>query len=152
MRIPVLALAAFALIGAAPMTHHATGTFEVKITPEAQGAAPEGGMPTARMALAKTFSGGMVGTAEGTMLSVGVPQPGHAAAYVAVDQFNGTVDGKAGGFLLLHRATMTKAGGGDMSVTIAPDSGTGSLAGIEGALKIEIVGGKHHYDLSYTLP
>jgi hypothetical protein len=154
LRLPAL-LCALALTAAAPgekAMHHATGTFEVKITPEAQGPAPEGGLPTARMGLAKTFSGGMTGTAVGTMLSAGMPKPGEVAVYVAVDQFRGTVDGKAGGFVLLHRGTMTKAGGGDLSVVIAPDSGTGALEGIEGTLSIEVTGGQHKYDLTYTLP
>ena len=131
---------------------HATGTFDVTITPEASGDAPTGGVPTARMAIAKTFIGGMTGTAAGTMLSAGVPQPGQAAAYVAVDQFTGSVDGHKGGFVLLHRGTMTKAGASDLSITIAPDSGTGALTGIAGSLSIEIAGGVHRYDLSYTLP
>ena len=132
--------------------HHATGTFEVKITPEARGDAPAGGMPTSRMGVAKTFSGGMTGTATGTMLAAGAPKAGSAAGYVAVDQFSGSVDGKAGGFLLLHRGTMTKAGGSDLSVVIAPDSGTGALEGIAGTFDIKIEGGVHRYDLAYTLP
>lgn len=129
---------------------HATGTFEVKLTPEAQSPAAEGAMATGRMALAKTFSGGMTGTASGTMLSAG--SPGAAMAYVAIDQFRGSVNGRSGGFLLLHRGTMTKAGGGDLSIVIAPDTGTGALAGIEGTLSIEIRNGVHHYDLAYKLP
>lgn len=132
--------------------HHATGTFEVKMTPEAQGDAPGGGMPTSRMGIAKTFSGGMTGSATGTMLAAGTPKPGSAAGYVAIDQFTGAVDGKAGGFLLLHRGTMSKVGGGDLSVIIAPDSGTGALEGIEGSFSIEMKDGKHFYDLAYTLP
>jgi hypothetical protein len=131
---------------------HATGTFEVKVTPEAQSNAPPGGRPVARMALSKTFHGGLNGSAEGIMLSVGVPAPGQAAAYVAVDQFHGTVDGRTGGFLLLHHATMSPDGTAAMSVTIAADSGTGELVGIEGALAIEIEGSQHRYDLAYTLP
>lgn len=148
---------ALAIIAAAPAPkdtkmHHATGTFEVTITPEAQGDAPKDGLATSRMGIAKTFSGGMTGTATGTMLAAGTPKPGQAAGYVAIDQFSGTVDGKAGGFLLLHRGTMTRAGGGELSVIIAPDSGTGALAGITGTLDIRIEGGQHHYTLSYTLP
>lgn len=131
---------------------HATGTFEVKITPEAQGDAPAGGMPTSRMGLAKTFSGGLAGEAHGTMLAAGAPKPGNAAAYVAIDQFQGLLDGRKGGFLLLHRGTMTRAGRSDLAIVIAPDSGTGDLAGIEGTLAIEIKDGKHFYDLTYTLP
>jgi hypothetical protein len=143
-------------IGAPPAAErtamkHAAGTFEVVITPEAQDAAA-GGMPTSRMGIAKTFSGGMAGTATGTMLAAGTPKPGQAAGYVAIDQFRGTVDGQAGGFLLLHRGTMTKAGGGDLSVIIAPDSGTDALEGITGTFAIGIKDGKHYYDLNYTLP
>lgn len=114
-----LALAGLALGGpvsaqaGATAVQHATGTFEVKITPEAQAPAPAGGLPTARMALAKTFAGAMQGDATGTMLSAGTPAPGQPAAYVAVDQFAGTLDGRRGAFLLLHRGTMTKAGRGD---------------------------------------
>ena len=149
-----LAIAALALIAAAPgerVMHHATGSFAVTITPEAQAPAPAGGMPTSRMGLAKTFSGGMVGHATGTMIAVGAPGPGKVAAYVAIDQFHGSVDGKTGGFLLLHRATMSSAGP-EMSVTLAPDSGTGALTGIAGTLAIEVTDGVHRYELTYSLP
>ena len=131
---------------------HATGSFEVTITPEAQAPAPEGGMPTSRMGLVKTFSGALVAEARGTMLAAGVPAAGQAAAYVAIDQVSGTLEGRTGGFVLVHRGTMTKAGGGDLSVIIAPDSGTGALEGIAGTLGIEIRDGRHLYDLAYTLP
>ncbi len=86
------------------------------------------------------------------MLAAGTPGPGKAAGYVAIDQVEATLDGRRGGFLLLHRGTMTKSGASDLSVVIAPDSGTGALAGIAGTLKIEISGGVHHYELAYTLP
>ena len=54
--------------------------------------------------------------------------------------------------MLLHRGTITKAGVSDLSVIIAPDSGTGALEGITGNFAIKIEGGAHHYDLAYTLP
>ena len=152
-----LALAALALVGAAPAQQrtnamHATGTFEVKITPEAQVDAPAGGVPTARMGITKTFFGAMTGTAIGTLLSAGEPKPGQAGAYVAVDQFRGMVDGHAGGFVLLHRGTMDKAGRPELAIVIAPDSGTGALEGIAGTFAIKVADGVHHYDLNYTLP
>lgn len=131
--------------------HHATGTFAVTMTPEAQADAPAGGLPTSRMGIAKTFSGAMIGQAVGTMLAAGTPGPGKVAAYVAVDQFEGSVDGRKGGFLLLHRGTMASAGA-ELSVVIAPDSGTGALKGIAGTFSIEVTGGEHRYDLAYTLP
>jgi len=132
--------------------HHATGTFEVTVTPEAQASGEGGALPTSRMGLLKRFAGGIDGTARGTMLAAGIPKAGNAAAYVAIDQFEGRVDGKAGGFALLHRGTMTKAGGGELTIIVAPDTGTGALSGIEGTLAITVEGGVHRYDFTYTLP
>lgn len=149
---PMLALAASVQASDSAMTHHATGSFEVSMNPEAQDAGPTGGIPTSRLGLSKRFSGGLDGTATGTMIAAGAPKPGTAAAYVAIDQFSGKLDGRSGGFVLVHRGTMTKAGSADLQVIVAPDSGTGGLEGITGTLTIRVDGGKHYYDLSYTLP
>ena len=46
------------------------------------------------------------------MLAAGTPKPGAAAAYVAIDQFTGKLEDRSGGFVLIHRGTMTKAGEG----------------------------------------
>ena len=131
--------------------HHAKGKFEVTVTPEAQVAAPgSDGVATGRMGLRKVFAGPLAGVATGTMLTAG--SPGQAMTYVAIDQFTGTLDGRAGGFVLAHRGTM---GGGHepaLSVEITPGSGTGALAGIAGTLSIAIVDKVHRYDLAYTLP
>ena len=154
-RVAAVALAMLAGAAVAQETrpmHHATGTFAVTMSPEAQAPAPEGGVATSRMGVAKTYAGALAATATGTMLAAGTPAPGQAAAYVAIEQVAGTLDGRSGGFVLVHRGTMTKAGGGDLRVEIAPDSGTGALAGIEGKLAIEVKDGKHFYDLAYTLP
>jgi hypothetical protein len=132
--------------------HHATGSFTVTVTPEAQAPGTDGAPATSRMAIAKTFAGDLVGTAHGTMLAAGTPGPGRAAAYVAIDQVHGTLDGRTGGFVLVHRGTISKAGAADLSVMIAPDSGTGGLAGIAGTLAIDQSHGDHRYDLAYTLP
>ena len=148
----MLAIALPAQGGARAVTHHVTGSFEVSMTPEAQDPGPAGGVPTSRMGLSKTFSGGLEGTAQGTMIAAGTPKPRAAASYVAIDQFTGKLEDRSGGFVLVHRGTMTKAGGADLQVIVAPDSGTGGLEGITGTLTIRIEGGKHYYDLDYTLP
>src|ERR1700721_1287941 len=106
------------------LTQEATGTFEVTVTPQEPSPPPEGGLPFGRFALKKTFVGQMVGKASGIMLSVGTPKAGAAAAYVALDQFVGTVDGRRGGFALIHRGVMSKSGAQDLDVRIATDSGT----------------------------
>jgi hypothetical protein len=140
--------------GAAPKEssmHHATGTFEVKMQPQGEiGPASGDGNNVGRMSLDKTFSGDLVGTGSGEMLAARSSVP-TSAAYVAVERVIGTLDGKAGTFVLVHRGVMH----GDtqqLEVLISPDSGTGALAGIAGKLGIRIEGGKHYYDLDYTLP
>jgi hypothetical protein len=131
---------------------HATGTFEVKTTPEFQTAAASGVYPTARLAIEKKFSGGLQGEAVGVMLSIGVPKPGEAAAYVAIDQFTGLVDGRKGSFALTHRATMSKSGKAVLEIQVVPDSGTGELQGIAGTLAVDASNGVHRYDFAYSLP
>lgn len=128
----------------------ACGSFDVTITPEAQPI--EGGSPTSRMALSKKFSGPLAGAAQGTMIAIGNPGAGEAASYVALDKFEGRLDDLQGGFVLIHRGTMTKTGAADLQVIIAPGSGTGALAGIAGELTITVEDGKHLYALDYLLP
>lgn len=131
--------------------HHATGTFEVKMQPQGEvGPAGSDGNTLGRMSLDKTFSGDLVGSGSGEMLAARSSVP-TSAAYVAIERVTGSLDGKAGTFVLVHRGVMH----GDtqqLEVLIAPDSGTGALAGIAGKLGIRVEGGKHYYDLDYTLP
>ena len=50
---------------------------------------------------------------------------------------SGQLDGRIGGFVLLHRGTMSKAGA-VASIASRADSGSGELTGIAGTLQIEI--------------
>jgi hypothetical protein len=43
-------------------------------------------------------------------------------------------------------------GEGELMVAVAPDSGTGAFVGLVGEMAIIIGGGKHSYELAYTLP
>ena len=148
---PILAAALVVFAPAvqdAPMTRHATGIFEVSITPvpPAEGAAPDA---TGRMLLGKTFHGGIEATAEGEML--GLMGPDRSGAYVALERVRGTVDGRAGTFALVHRGIMDK-GAQELLITVVPGSGTGELTGLTGVFHLTIEGGEHRYDLEYALP
>jgi hypothetical protein len=136
----------------AEIPREANGTFEVTVTPLEQSPGSEGTQMVARFRLKKAFQGPLEGKATGTMMSIGTPKLGSAAVYVALDQFSGTLDGRRGGFVLTHRATMSKAGAADLDIRIATDSGTGDLDGIAGTLGIDVRDGKHFYALKYTLP
>ena len=128
-------------------TNHATGTFEVKLTPQDdQAADPAMG----RMTIDKQWSGEISGTSRGQMLTGGDFKSG-SAGYVAMEKFTGTVKGRKGSFIFQHSATMT-AGQGDLTIAVVPNSGTEDLKGISGRLTIKIEGGKHFYDFEYSLP
>jgi hypothetical protein len=128
------------------MTNHATGTFEVKMTPQDDKSEDK---TMGRMTVAKQWQGDLEGTSKGQMLSGGDVSTG-SAGYVAIEKFSGTLKGRKGTFILQHSGTMTK-GVGQLTITVVPDSGTDELAGISGKLSIKIENGKHFYDFEYSL-
>ena len=87
------------------------------------------------------------GEARGQMLATRTGTPG-SAGYVALDRFEGTLDGRVGGFSLQHSGTMDR-GAPTLSIHVIPDSGTGELAGLRGTLAIRIEDGAHFYDFDY---
>ncbi len=129
---------------------HCSGTFKVSIQPPQLMVSPEGGPAQARRPLEKQFEGGLQGRSLGEMLAAGQPQQGEAA-YVALESFQGTLQGRPGGFALAHLGLM-QAGRHDLRIAIVPGSGMGALQGITGELTLRIEGGVHHYELAYTLP
>lgn len=130
-------------------SQHATGTFEVKITPAAS-SNPDGNVTLGRNALEKTFQGDLTGTSKGEMLTA-LTQTKGSAGYVAIEHASATLRGRKGGFALQHTGTMSH-GTQSLSITVVPDSGSGDLTGISGQMTIRIEGGKHFYDFEYTLP
>jgi hypothetical protein len=130
------------------MPSHASGTFDVKMTPQAA-TDKVGDATVGRYSLDKQFRGDLVGTSKGEMLAVGTAVEG-SAGYVAMEQVRGTLNGRTGGFALQHTGTMMR-GAAELNVTVVPDSGTGQLAGLAGKMTIKIDEGKHFYDFEYTL-
>ena len=130
------------------MVQHATGPFDVKITPQSEDKSE--GAALGRMALDKTFHGDLAATSHGEMLTA-MGQVEGSAVYVAIERIKGTLQGRNGTFALAHLGTMTR-GTQQLTINIVPDSGTDQLKGIAGSMTIKIEpGGKHFYDLSYTI-
>jgi hypothetical protein len=133
------------------MSHHASGTFDVTLTPQA---AEENGngngneLSVGRMTIDKQFAGDLIATSKGQMLAVGTKIKG-SAGYVAMEWVSGILQGRSGRFALQHGGTMTR-GAPELSITVVPDSGTGELAGLSGRMTIEIVEGKHSYGFDYA--
>jgi len=134
---------------AAPMSKHATGTFDVKLNVQTD---DKIGDPTVgRMSIDKVFHGDLEGTSKGQMLSTLTEVKG-SAGYVAIERVTGTLQGRTGSFSLQHNATMNR-GVPELNVIVIPDSGTGQLVGLAGKLNIIIApDGKHSYEFDYTLP
>ncbi len=127
---------------------HARGTFEVKLTPQADESAAGAGL--ARMTLDKRFHGDLEAASQGQMLSAGTAVQG-SAGYVALERVSGALHGRTGTFVLQHHGLMDR-GAPRLTITVVPDSGTGELAGLTGTMGIEIADGKHSYDFEHTLP
>lgn len=134
------------------MTQLAKGPFDVKLNPQPLALEDDGeGAARGRMSLDKRYHGDLEATAKGEMLTAMSGTQG-SAGYVAIEKVAGTLGGRAGTFALQHSATMTR-GAPDLRIIVVPDSGTGALAGLTGAMKIVIAeGGKHFYELDYDLP
>jgi hypothetical protein len=130
------------------VTNHASGTFEVKVTPQAP---DENGEPSVgRLSLDKQFHGDLEGTSKGQMLAVRSDVES-SAGYVAMERVTGTLAGRSGTFALQHNGVMNR-GAPTLAISVVPDSGTGQLAGIAGTMTIKIEEGKHFYEFDYTLP
>lgn len=131
-----------------PKSMIAKGEFEVKVTPltDDAGTLAEG---VGRLSLNKMFSGDLAGKSRGQMLGAGNDAQ-TLGGYVAMETFTGTLAGKKGSFVMQHNGTMDN-GKYSLNVEVVPGSGKGELAGITGKLKIIIEGGKHFYELEYSL-
>lgn len=130
------------------VTSHATGTFDVKVTPqptEDKSADPS----LARLTLDKQFHGDLEGSSKGQMLAASTSVKG-SAGYVAIERVTGTLRGRKGSFTLQHFGTMTR-GAPHLVVNVVPDSGTDELTGLAGTMTIKIEDGKHFYDFEYML-
>ena len=125
----------------------ASGTFEVKTTPQAPDAADSSGI--GRLLLDKVFKGDLEATSKGQMLGMGTAVEG-SAGYVAMEHVSGSLNGNEGTFALQHIGKMTR-GTPELTVSVVPDSGTAALAGLSGTMRIIIADGKHSYEFDYSL-
>ena len=126
----------------------ASGTFEVKITPQPKDEYADGAT-LGRMTIDKHFHGDLTGSSRGQMLTAGTPVKG-SAGYVAIEQVTGTIAGRAGTFILQHSGTMNR-GTPTLTLTVVPDSASGELTGLTGDMQIDITAGKHFYRFDYEL-
>ena len=121
----------------------ATGIFEVNLDPQNDENAPAG-----RMIIDKKYSGALVGKGIGQMISKRTETG--AAVYSAIEEFEGSLDGKKGAFTLVHYGEMSSEDQ-KLEVNIVAGSGAGELESISGSLKIIQEDKMHKYVLNYKL-
>lgn len=108
-------------------------------------------MPAGVATMVKTYAGPVSGRSL-TMFTAAFDQARGSGTYVAMELFEGSVEGRAGTFAFLHSAS-TK-GPGDRSDEvgrIVPESGTGELAGIKGTVRLAIDGASERMIFDYSL-
>jgi hypothetical protein len=131
------------------VTEFARGPFEVQLVPQTADAHADGAV-LGRMTIDKQFSGDLVASSVGQMLT-GMGSVKGSAAYVAIERVTGTLAGRSGSFILQHTGVMNR-GTQSLTIHVVPDSGTDELTGLSGSMKIEIEGKAHAYVFEYTLP
>lgn len=129
------------------MSQHASGTFTVDAwEPEPYDEQNE--VTLARVRVRKTFSGDVAGTSTAELLMVAGSEEGQAA-YVGVERIVGSVNGRAGSFVLLHHG-IASPGAQSATWIVAPGSGTADLRGLNGAATIsDGPEGAHSFTLDY---
>ncbi len=130
------------------MTHHISGLFDVKMSPQAATENEEASI--GRMLLDKQFHGDLEANSKGQMLAHMTSVKG-SGGYVAMEKVVGTLQGRKGSFLLQHSGTMNR-GEASLVLTVVPDSGTEELEGLSGSMTITVTDGKHFYGFDYSLP
>jgi len=119
----------------------ASGHFEVKLEPVDE--TPAAG----RMLINKVYFGSLEGVGKGQMLSKRTPG---TSVYSAIEEVNGSLNGKSGSFTLFHTGQMSSEGS-NLQIIIVEGSGTGELENISGLMSITQNDGEHHYTLEYSL-
>ena len=90
------------------------------------------GLPVGVSTMEKRYEGGVEGRSA-TLFTAAFDQASGVGTYVAMESFEGAVDGRTGAFNFAHSATTGGTDRGEEFFTIVPSSGTGDLAGIHGS-------------------
>lgn len=126
-----------------------SGNFDVKLAPLSTYADGLAGVNLGRMSIDKTYHGGLKGQSRGEMLNAMTAMQG-SAGYVAIEQFEGSLDDKQGSFVLQHFGTIDN-GKDRLVLEVVPGSGGGELQGISGEMVITVENGEHFYAFEYLV-
>jgi hypothetical protein len=133
---------------------HATGTFSV-ISFEATSVAPVPAivtaLPTGVSLMEKQYTGEVEGRSA-TLFTAAFDQASGAGTYLAMESFEGTLNGARGTFNFVHSLSTRGTDRTNEFFAIVPSSGTGDLAGIAGAGALQFdADGTHRIIFDYEL-
>jgi hypothetical protein len=132
----------------------ANGTFSVKaFNPAAVAAEPaiSTALPVGVATMEKRYQGGVEGHSA-TVFTSAFDQATGVGTYVAMESFEGSVDGRAGAFNFVHSASTSGPDRSAEFFAIVASSGTGQLAGITGGGGLGIdPDGTHRIWLEYQI-
>ena len=108
-------------------------------------------LPVGIATMRKRYTGDVSGRSA-TLFTAAFDQASGVGTYVAMESFEGSLNGAGGSFNFVHSATTTGADRGDEYFLIVPSSGTGELAGISGTGGLTIdAEGTHRVWFEYGL-
>ena len=91
----------------------------------------DGGPKLSKVAVTKSYTGGMAG--EGVLEYIMIYPTSDSAEMYGLERFTGSIDGKAGSFVLEHTGAF-KDGVVQSTWKIVPGSGTGALKDLQGEI------------------
>ncbi|PWI13824.1 DUF3224 domain-containing protein [Streptomyces sp. Act143] len=131
----------------------ASGTFKVADFTPAPVPAPgiETAVPVGVATMEKMYEGEVTGRSA-TLFTAAYDQGSGVGTYVAMESFEGTLDGRAGAFNFAHSATTLGTDRQSEFFVIVPGSGSGELTGITGSGGIAVdADGTHRVWFEYDL-
>lgn len=108
-------------------------------------------LPVGVAHIVKQFDGEITGRSA-TLFTAAFDQATGTGTYVAMESFEGALNGAAGSFNFAHSATTSGSDRAAEFFVIVPTSGTGALAGITGTGGLSVdEDGTHHMWFDYEL-
>ena len=129
----------------------AHGTFTVTaFVPTDVSPATVGALPVGVALIDKSFDGEVVGTSTAIFTSA-FDQEAGVGTYTALESFEGTLNGLAGGFSFIRTASTAGDDRSNEWFLIVPASGTGELRDIRGTGLLAVVGDDHTITFDFEL-
>ncbi len=132
----------------------ADGTFEVASFVPAVGVGGSDivtALPVGVATMEKRYAGGVEGRSA-TLFTSAFDQAAGVGTYIAMESFQGSLNGVAGSFNFVHSATTCGTDRSEEFFLIVASSGTGGLAGIRGAGRMVVeTDGAHRIRFDYEL-